>query len=143
MKNEDKSKFKYEIIKDGKIEKIRKSGDFHIDFKIDELVGAINSFNRNCNELDAEIQVRDVVVKNFKKANPKFVKYFTDENVGLINEFCVAWIELKERKEALESNRKKIKDMEAEIAEVEKQTGVKPSLPNIKYEKANDKQDGE
>lgn len=143
MKKEDKTKFKYEVVKEKGGEKIRKSGEFHIDFTVKELVGAMNSYNRKCNEIDAEIQVRKVLVKNFSKANPKFVKYITDENVDLINEFIVAYIELKERNEALEDMREKIKDLEAEVIEVEKQTGVKSKVATIKYEKAKDKQDGE
>lgn len=143
MKKEDKSKFKYEVIGEGKELKIRKSGEFHIDFNVDELVGAMNSYDRKCNEIDAEIQVRKVLVKNFSKANPKFVKYITDQNVDLINEFVVAYIELKDRNESLEDMRTKIKDLEAEVAEVEKQTGIKSKVATIKYEKAKDKQDGE
>lgn len=143
MTKEDKSKFKYEEIKDGKITKIKKTGEFSIDFTLDEITMAINAFERNCNEMVAEIQVRDALISGFKRDNKKFVKYFTDENVDLINEFCVAWIEKRDREQNLEKNRKKIKDLEAELAEVEKQTGLKPKIPTIKYEKAKDKQDGE
>lgn len=143
MKKDDKSKFKYEIVKDGKIEKIKKTGEFVIDFTLEEIVLAINSYNRSCTESMAEIEVRNALIDGFKRDNKKFVKYFTDQNVDLINEFCVAWIEKRDREELLEKNRLKIKDLEAELLEIEKQTGLKPKIPTIKYEKASNKQDGE
>lgn len=142
MKKEVKKDWKYTVVKDGKREKIMKSGFIEVDFTLEELVGAINSYERGCKEMDAEIQVRQVLVKNFSKANPKFVKFITNDNIGIINEFAVAWIELEERKKKLEEYRQRIKDLEADIAEVEKQTGLKPKLATIKYGKESDKQDG-
>lgn len=139
MKKEDKSKFKYTKIEENGVEKIKKSGEFEVDFEIDELTQAVNSYERRCREIDAEIQVRSVLVKNFTKANKKFTSYVVDENADLCLEFLTAYIELRENTKQLEEARRRIVDLEAEIEEVIKQTGVKPTVPVIKIVKADEK----
>lgn len=139
MKKEDKTKFKYVKVKVDGVEKIKKSGEFEVDFEIDELTQAVNSYERRCKEIDAEIQVRSVLVKNFTKANKKFTSYIVDENADLCLEFLTAYIELRENTKQLEEARRRIVDLEAEIDEVIKQTGVKPTVPVIKHGKADEK----
>jgi hypothetical protein len=140
MKKEE-NKAIYEVVKDGKITKVKKTQTNSVEFTVDELVKGINSYNRECNEIDAELQVRKVLIKNFENANKKFVKYITDENLEMIHEYLVAKIETKYNTERLEQSRKRIVDLEKEMAEIEAQTGLKANIPTIKYEKA--KQDGE
>lgn len=137
---EDKTKYRYTVVNVDGVEKIKKAGEFEIDFEIDELTKAINSYERRCKEIDGEVQVRSALVKNFTKANKKFTSYVVDENADLCLEFLTAYVELRDSKKSLEEARNRIADLEAEVAEITMQTGIKPTVPVIKTEKKDEQE---
>lgn len=116
---------KYKVVKDNIIEK-----EITLVREVDTSVYArgIVENEKILKELDGNMQIREIEIKNYKKANPKLTKLVVAENMSWFKEFVDTFIDYQQTKQNIITVREHIKQIEEEVKNIEKETGLKIEL---------------
>ncbi len=111
-------------VKDAKGEVIEKTGMVSTEFSVEEVRNGIKAWETRTRELDAQMQFNQNKAKNYRNANKALTKILMKNDILVIKDFIDTEVAIKGDMEELDNARKAIQNLEKEMAEVEKQTGL-------------------
>lgn len=130
---EEKSKYKYEVV-DAETKTIKKTGPFEATFSVEEIHNSLKELNRKFLEVTSTLNISEIKAKGYRKANKRLSDLIDKLDIVKVQDFVDSLaniIVLRQDKEKIQGM---VRQLEAELEQVELQTGIKTKKEDVKEE---------